>query len=164
MELIHQLFGEGKDLNALQMSMRALVMFFLTLIFIRIGGMRTFGKKSAFDSIIVIVLGSVVARGIAGASSFGATVAASLTMVIIHRLLGWLIVKSKAVETVIKGKRILLYENGRTLERNLAKASLSHDDLYESLRQEAQTESLDGVDKAYMENSGRISFILKKKE
>ncbi len=164
MEIIHQLFGVGKDLNALQMSMRSLVFFFITLIFIRIGGMRAFGKKSAFDNIIVIVLGSVVARGIAGASAFGATVAASFVLVLIHRLLGWLIVKSKAVEKLVKGSHIVLFQNNEIVHVNLMKAGMSKDDLFESLRMETNSETLDKVEKAYMENNGQISFILKKKE
>lgn len=164
MEIIHQLFGVGKDLNALQMSMRSLVFFFITLIFIRIGGMRAFGKKSAFDNIIVIVLGSVVARGIAGASAFGATVASSLVLVLIHRVLSWLIVKNKSIEKLIKGSHILLFHNNEIIYPNLTKAGMSKDDLFESLRMETNSETLDKVDKAYMENNGQISFILKEKK
>lgn len=164
MEVIHQLFGVGKDLNALQMSMRSLVFFFITLIFIRVGGMRAFGKKSAFDNIIVIVLGSVVARGIAGASAFDATVAASLVLVLIHRLLGWLIVKNKSIEKLIKGSHIVLFQNNEIVYNNLTKAGMSKDDLFESLRMETNSETLDKVEKAYMENNGQISFILKEKK
>ncbi|MGI8582874.1 MAG: hypothetical protein ACR2KX_11780 [Chitinophagaceae bacterium] len=52
-ELIFKLFGEGKDLNALQMGDRAFVMFFITLFLIRLAGMRAFGQKSAFDTILL---------------------------------------------------------------------------------------------------------------
>ncbi len=163
MEIIHRLFGEGKDLNALQMSMRAFVFFFLTLLFIRISGRRVFGKKSPFDNIIVIVLGSVVARGIAGASSFGATVAASFVLVIIHRLLSWFMIKNKSIEKLVNGNDILLYQNGEIIPNNLMKAGMSKDDLYASLRLETKAETLEEVEKSYMETNGRISFILKKK-
>ncbi len=162
MEIIHQLFGVGKDLTTLQMSMRSLAFFFITLIFIRIGGVRAFGKKSAFDSVIVIMLGSVVARGIVGATPFGATTAASFVIVLVHRVLGWLIAKNKTFEKIIKGSHVLLYHEGQIEHSNLIKAGMSHDDLYESLRLETKAETLDKVEKAYMENNGRISFILKK--
>ena len=38
-DLINTLFGEGKDLNTLQMASRAFVLFFITLILIRLAGM-----------------------------------------------------------------------------------------------------------------------------
>ncbi len=53
MGIITELFGEGKDLNALQMSCRTVVMFIIALAFFRIAGIKTFGKNSAFDNIII---------------------------------------------------------------------------------------------------------------
>ena len=38
------------------MSARAFVVYFIALLLIRISGKRTFGKKSAFDITITIVL------------------------------------------------------------------------------------------------------------
>jgi uncharacterized membrane protein YcaP (DUF421 family) len=64
---IYDLFGRGEDLTALQMSVRSFIMFFIALALIRIGGMRIFGKKTAFDNILVIMLGAVLARGVVGA-------------------------------------------------------------------------------------------------
>ena len=50
------LWGSGKDLTALQMSVRALAIFFITLALVRLSGRRSFGRKTAFDNIIVIIL------------------------------------------------------------------------------------------------------------
>ena len=74
---IKELFGSGEHLTALQMAVRAFIMFFITLALIRFGGMRIFGKKTAFDNILVIMLGAILARGVVGASPFFSTVAAS---------------------------------------------------------------------------------------
>src|SRR6476620_2190228 len=98
MEVLNEIFGTGKDLTALQMSARAFVFFFITLLYIRISGMRSFGKKSSIDMIIVIVLGSVIARGIAGASGFGATAASAAVLLIAHRLTAWICMKSEFAE------------------------------------------------------------------
>src|ERR1700685_3441978 len=70
MNLLHTLFGEGKDLNTLQMVCRAFVSFFLTLALIRVAGIRTFGKKTPFDNVITIMLGSIFSRVVVGASPF----------------------------------------------------------------------------------------------
>lgn len=44
MEILIKIFGEGKELNALQMSGRGVVMFFIALVLIRISGRRSFGR------------------------------------------------------------------------------------------------------------------------
>lgn len=161
MDTINTIWGEGEHLNALQMGVRACLMFFIALLLIRLGGMRIFGKKSAFDTIIVIMLGAVLARGIVGASDYWATVVASMVMIGIHRLLGWSSEKSERVNNIIKGKPILLFESGEICWENMKKASLTRSDLMESLRLETKKESLDHIDRAYMETNGRISFITK---
>jgi uncharacterized membrane protein YcaP (DUF421 family) len=161
MDLINTIWGTGEHLNVLQMVVRACLMFFIALILIRLGGMRIFGKKSAFDTIIVIMLGAVLARGIVGASDYWATVAASAVMIGINRLLAWLSEKYTGINNVIKGKPLLLFESGEICWENMKTASLTRSDLMESLRLETKKESLDPIDKAYMETNGRISFIMK---
>jgi uncharacterized membrane protein YcaP (DUF421 family) len=61
----------------------------------------------------------------------------------------------------VKGKPLVLYELGGIVWENMAAASLSKEDLMQSLRLETKQESLIGIEKAYMENNGRISFVMK---
>ena len=164
MDTINFLFGEGEKLNMLQMGMRAFLMFFIMLILIRFTGRRAFAKKSSFDNIIVIMLGAVLARGVVGASPFWATVAASIVMVIMHRITAWLAVKNKPVEKLIKGEYISLYNQKKFVDNNLTKTGISKNDLHESLRLETKKDSLEDIESAYLETNGRISFILKKEQ
>ena len=164
MDTIQFLFGEGEKLNILQMSMRALVMFLIMLILIRFAGRRAFAKKSSFDNIIVIMLGAVLARGVVGASPFWSTVAASIIMIILHRIVAWLSVKNNFVERLVKGNAILLFQKEKIVGKNLTKTGISKKDLHESLRLETKKDSLEDIEDAYLETNGRISFILKKKE
>jgi uncharacterized membrane protein YcaP (DUF421 family) len=164
MDKLYFWFGEGDHLNALQMSVRAFIMFFITLVLIRMAGMRTFAKKSSFDNILVIMLGAILARGVVGASGFFATIAASTVMVIIHRLLAFLCLKNEKIGKLLKGKTVILYKEDKILWNNMKKTSLSKTDLYESLRLETKKNSLNEIDTALMETNGRISFITKPKE
>lgn len=161
MEWIREFFGEGKELSALQMSARAFVFFFITLIYLRVGGVRTLGKKSPVDMVIIIVLGSLIARGVTGASSFAATASASAVLVLTARLMAWLGARNKKVETMTKGQRLLLFRNGRFYKEAFRKANITRHEFFESLRLETQSDDPGPIAEAYMEVSGRISFIRK---
>ncbi|WP_160712876.1 DUF421 domain-containing protein [Chitinophaga solisilvae] len=161
MTWVTTIWGEGEQLDILQMSVRAFVMFFIMLALIRLGGMRIFGKKSAFDTIVIIMLGAILARGVVGASPFFSTVAAATVLVVTDRFLAWLSERNKTINNLLKGKHLLLYKDGHIIRRNMRKASLSQSDLLESLRLETKCADFDKVDKVYMETNGRLSFIMK---
>src|ERR1700712_2366714 len=106
MEILIKIFGEGKDLNALQMSSRGVVMFVIALILIRVSGRRSFGVRSPLDNIITISLGAVMSRAIVGASDFVPVVVCCFVIVLMHRLTGMLIANYKSFGRVIEGEKI----------------------------------------------------------
>jgi uncharacterized membrane protein YcaP (DUF421 family) len=161
MEILFTLFGEGKDLNALQMSDRGVVMFVIALILIRISGRRSFGVRSPLDNIITISLGAVMSRAIVGASDFVPVVVCCFVIVLLHRLVGSLIARSKAFASLIEGEKILLFANGEFLEENMKKALVCREDLMQGVRKSAMTEDMSGIEKVYMERNGEISPIKK---
>ncbi len=164
METINFLFGKGEHINMFQMSVRAFTMFIIMLVLIRVSGMRTFAKRSPFDTIVTIMLGAVLARGVVGASGFVDTIVASGVMVVMHRVVAWLAVRNKKFERLIKGTYIKLYNNGALLSEALEKTGMSENDLHESLRLETKKLTLSEIDTAFLETNGRISFILKRDE
>jgi len=153
------LFGHGSNLSILQMSCRAFVIFFLTLIFLRIAGVRTFGKKSAFDNVIIILLGSVLSRAVVGASPFIATCVACLVFVVIHWLLGKLSYYSDLIGHLIKGERLILYKDGNENKKNMRLANISKKDLEESLRLTLNEADWQKVQEMILERTGEISII-----
>jgi uncharacterized membrane protein YcaP (DUF421 family) len=155
-------WGTGEELNILQTAVRAFVMFFITLALIRLGGMRVFAKKSAFDTIIIIMMGAVLARVITGNAPFIPTVAGSAVMVAVNKLLAWLSVKNVHLNRLIKGQSIRLFHDGKIDWKNMERACLSYSDLMESLRLETLKDSFADIETAYLETNGRISFIEKK--
>ena len=158
---INEIFGSGETLTAMQMAARAFVMFFIALLLVRIGGMRIFGKKTAFDNILVIMLGVILSRGVTGASPSFSTVAAGAAMVLIHKVLGWLAMTHVWVGKIVKGYRHSLYKNGEIDQKNLRKTSISKDDLLEGVRVEIHSDSLENVKEIFMEKTGQISVVKK---
>ena len=83
MHVFTAVFGEGTELDSLQMAMRAVAVFFAALILIRISGRRSFGQRSPFDYVVAILLGATLSRVIVGASPAIPTFAASLVIVLL---------------------------------------------------------------------------------
>lgn len=164
METITQLFGEGERQSVLQMSLRAVVVFIITLILLRIAGRRSFGMKSPFDNIIVILLGAILSRAVVGASEFCPTIAAATVIAVLHRFGAWLAALNLRFGALIKGQKIVLFKNGRIQNDNMRRALVSESDLYGSLRSSMNVEDFDSIDSAYMENNGQISFVKKEQE
>lgn len=162
-DFLYKFFGEGKDLNALQMADRAFVMFFITLFIIRLSGMRSFGQKSAFDMIIVIMLGATLSRAVTGASTFLPTVVAGIVLGLVHRILGILSIYNETIGAIIKGKKIILFQDNKFIKTNMLQCSLSHHDLEEEVRLSLNEATLENVKEIYMERSGKISVIKKDK-
>ena len=159
MELVDLLFGHGKDLNGLQMSCRALAMFFITIALIRISGMRSFGAKSAFDSCIVILLGATLSRAVTGASPAVPAVLAGLTIALVHRVLAMISVYNKTISHLVKSKEVSLYKDGRMNRKNMIKCNISEGDLAEGVRLAANVDSLEGIKEVFMERNGEISVV-----
>ena len=161
LRFFHTVFGQGKDLDSLQMVCRAILSFFLTLALIRTAGIRTFGKKTPFDNVIIIMLGSIFSRVVVGASPFLPTTLACFAFVLVHRFLAWISLYNDRVGSWIKGEASVLYVDGQLNKENMKKARISIKDIEESVRQQTNEDSLDKVKAIIQERSGEISVIVK---
>jgi uncharacterized membrane protein YcaP (DUF421 family) len=161
MNLLNQIWGQGKDLNALQMSSRAIIVFIFCLILIRISGRRSFGVRTPIDNIIVILLGTILGRAVVGASPFLPIIVASFLLTIAHRFMGWVIVHYKWAGKIIEGDKINLFSDGKFKKENLKRGLVCEEDVMQGVRKSALTEDLNKIDKIYIERSGEISALKK---
>ena len=159
MTIIDQLIGNGPHLNSLQMCIRAVIIFLFTLGMIRFSGMRVFGIKSAFDTCIIIMLGSILAKAVVGSSPFIPTIVAGLTIVLVHKLLAKWSMDNHMVGKIIKGSHRVLYKNNEFIKNNMQASSLSEHDILEEARLNLKQNSLENVQEVFIERSGKISFI-----
>ena len=159
MEIIDRLIGKGEELTALHMAIRTIIIFIIALIMLRIAGIRTFGKKTAFDLVIIIMLGAVLSRAIVGASPFVPIICASLVMVLIHRLLGILSYHSDFIGRLVKGEKKSLYKNGVPDKTNMRQVQISRNDIMEEVRVNLNQDNLRDVEEIFIERNGKISII-----
>jgi uncharacterized membrane protein YcaP (DUF421 family) len=154
-----KLWGEGELLGPVAMAVRAVAMSFVVLALIRVAGARSFGRKSSFDNVVVIMLGAIAARGVVGASPFVSTIFACAGVVAVHQILGRACVSFRWVSKVIEGDPVPLYRDGSVLHANLKRTNISESDLLQSHRLERQSSRLSPGMEAWLERNGRISFI-----
>jgi uncharacterized membrane protein YcaP (DUF421 family) len=163
MEVLKIIFGEGKDLDTLQMCVRGVVVFIIALILIRISGRRSFGLRTPLDNIISILLGAILSRAVVGASPFIPVIVCCLVIVCIHRALGWLIVRHDRIARWIEGNRIILFDDGHFISDHLKRGLVCKEDVMQGVRKSALTEDMTKIDKIFLERNGEISTIMKEK-
>jgi uncharacterized membrane protein YcaP (DUF421 family) len=161
MNWLVQLFGQGKDLTVLQMSMRSITVFVIALLLIRISGRRSFGLHTPLDNIITILLGAILSRAVVGASPFLPVIICCLVIVLIHRLLGMIVSKSETFSSVLEGDKMLLFKNGKFIDENMKKAQVCKENIMQGVRETALTDDLEKIDQVFIERNGAISVIKK---
>ena len=161
-QLLHTLLGIGtepKELTFLQVSVRGVVVFIATLIMVRLGSKRSLAEKTAFDAVLIVIIGSMLARAINGSEAFFPTLGTGFVLVLLHRLFGFAAYYSHAVGILVKGKPVMLVQGGSLQRKNMLWEHITQHDLEEDMRLEAETDDLSTIQAARLERSGDISFI-----
>jgi hypothetical protein len=162
LDFLFGLHADSHTITAVQLTMRAVAVFFAALVLLRLSGKHTFGGSTAFDMVVKIMLGAVLSRAIVAASPFWGTLGAGLVFVLLHRLLAWAAFRSEWVGRLVKGEATLLAQQGQALPDNLRQTDLSEKDLLEGLREQGNLASIDQAEAVYLERDGSISVVKKK--
>lgn len=161
-QLLQTLLGIGvqpNDLTFLQVSIRGVVVFIAALIMVRLSSKRSLAEKTAFDAVLIVVIGSMLARVINGSEAFFPTLGTGFILVLLHRLLDVAAYYSHTFGFLVKGTPVVLVQNGRLERENMFWNHISKHDLEEDMRLDAKTEDLSKIKTARLERSGDISFI-----
>jgi uncharacterized membrane protein YcaP (DUF421 family) len=150
---------EPKQLTFLQVSLRGVIVFIATLIMVRLSSKRSLAEKTAFDAVLVVIVGSMLARAINGSEAFFPTLGAGFVLVLLHRLIGLAAYYSHIFGILVKGQPVLLVQNGKIDRKKMLWNHISEHDLDEDMRLDAKTENLSKIKAARLERSGDISFV-----
>ena len=147
-----------ETISTLHILVRTVLVFFITLAYVRLSGMRTFGDKTAFDAVIYIMLGAILSRAIVAASPFFPTLLAGLTLVVLHRIMAHATLFNEKLGNIIKGEQRLLVKDGKIIWKNMKRSNISELDLLGGLRKKGFS-AVTEVKKAYIERNGEISVL-----
>jgi uncharacterized membrane protein YcaP (DUF421 family) len=159
MEMLRALIGPDEgDATAAQLCVRAVILFAFGIAYIRIAGRRTFSQASPLDIVVALVVGSNLSRAMTGKAPFWPALAATLLLVVLHRLFALLTIRWAWLAKVMKAEPAVLVRDGVADRKAMLRHGLGDQDLLEGLRLE-QAESAKDVRLATLENSGKISVI-----
>ncbi len=146
------------DLEFWQLGLRAVIVYGVLILRVRFGKKRFLGEATAFDAILVIIIGSTASRAITGTAPFAGAISASFVLVGVHWIFSYISRSSPAFGHLIKGRTTLIVKNGRVLREALLDEHMSKDDLDEDLRKQG-CGSPAGIREARLERDGRLSVV-----
>lgn len=140
---------------------RAIILYILVLIVMRVMGKREIGQLQPFELAISIMIADLATIPMADVGIPITTgVIAMLSLLIMHLLISFINLKSMRMRAIICGKpRILIYR-GKIQEKALIKERFTMNELEERLRS-VNVMNLGDVEYAILETSGQISVIPK---
>lgn len=150
---------QSHDLQFGHMAARALVVFVFGLVLARVADRRCLGRNAGFDAMLVIILGSVLSRGVNGQAAFFPTLGASAVLVLLHHVLAALAFRFHAFSWLVKGSSRVLIRRGELDQSALAQTKITLDDLTENLRLNGNIASLAEAKEARLERNGQVSVV-----
>src|SRR5437667_12798554 len=110
---------EPKELTFLQVSLRGVIVFIVTLVMVRLSSKRSLAEKTAFDAALIVIIASVLARAINGSAPCFPSLGIGFILLLLHRLLCLTASYSPDFGMCTKGKAALLVVIARLQRRNM---------------------------------------------
>ncbi|MGE0258807.1 MAG: DUF421 domain-containing protein [Alphaproteobacteria bacterium] len=151
-------FGNGPDLDWYQECARAVLIFVYGLVLVRIAGRRIFGKWSALDIVVSIIIGSNLSRALTGGAPLWGTLVATTLLVALHWVLARLVVAFPGFSRVVEGRSIELARHGALKDSVRQRQGISEADLDEALRQSG-VDDIAAARVVTLEPSGKITVL-----
>src|SRR5438094_10245141 len=134
LEIFLGLSVEPKDLTFIQISLRAIIVFLVTLIIMRLGHKRSLSRKTPFDAVLLVILPAVRSRAINGSAAFFATIGGGVRLVVLHRLFACLAFYSHGFGILVKGRPDVIVLDGDCDFRVMRRNHVSTNEIDEDMR------------------------------
>ena len=145
----------------MDLVLRAIFLYFFVFALTRVIGRRELSSLAPFDIILLIVAGDAIQQGLTqdDYSLTGAVLVVG-TFAVLQLFTSYASFRFIRLRPILEGEPIVIIQNGKLLDRNLKRERVTEEEVAEEARQQ-QIGSLDEVEWAVLENSGKISFLTK---
>ena len=141
------------------MGCRAFIVFVVSILLVRVADRRLVGRNAGFDMMVVVILGSVLSRGINGQAAFFPSLGVSAVLIVFHHLLATAAFQWSWFSRVVKGDEDILVRDGKVDRAAMRRCKITNDDLAENLRLNGNETNIEDIAEARLERNGSISVV-----
>jgi len=129
------------------------------IVLLRLTGKRTLSKLNAFDLVVTVALGSILATALL---SKDVPLLEGLTgfavLVVLQLIVTWLSVRSAVVRQLVRAEPALLYYRGEFRHGTLRTERMTENEVYQAVRMSGRG-GLEQVEAVVLESDGTMSVI-----
>lgn len=142
-----------------QFAVRGIVVYIILLGMMRLAGKRSFGEMSAFDVIVLTLVGGTLRTSIIGPdTSFLGALISVAGILAMDRGLAWICARNAFINRLVEGWPTILARNGQRVPEALRQCNLPAA-VFDRALHTAGLESEATVITARLEPNGKITFI-----
>lgn len=135
--------------------------YFSLLVLLRFSGKRTLSQMNAFDLVVTVALGSVLATIILSDDvALAEGVVAYVTLIGLQFVIEWVSVRSKTVRDLVKGHPQLLFYRGAFLEREMRQERVDREEILSAIRGQGIAD-INDVDAVVLETNGVFTVLVR---
>ncbi len=145
------------EIDALELVLRAVIVYAVLLLLVRITGKRTVGQFTPFDLLVVMLVSEAAGPSMTGQDqSLLGGLLVCLILIGLNTVVGIVTAHSRWAEKLLEGEAVLLGRDGVIFESARKKHRVSRNDIEQALR-EADCD-LEDLRYAFLEADGRVSI------
>ena len=137
---------------------RAVALYGIALLVIRIMGKRTVGNFTAFDLLVALMLGEVMDEIIYGEVPFVQGTVAILTIASAHYANSWLSYWGHGLDKLLEGTPTVVVRDGQLQRKGMRAERMNENDVRAELRLN-DVDDLEEVHLAMVETDGQVSVL-----
>jgi uncharacterized membrane protein YcaP (DUF421 family) len=145
--------------SIIRTGVTTILAYFCLILLLRISGKRTLSKMNAFDFVVTIALGSILATVLLNKSvALADGVLAFLLLVFLQYLITWLSVRYKSISQLVKATPTLLVYRGEMLHQAMKKERVNEDEIHAIIREKGMG-SVQEADAVVLETDGSLTVV-----
>lgn len=124
------------DIHPFELALRALAVYALLLLMMRLTGRRTVGQFTPFDLLVVMLVSEAAGPSMTGSDqSLPGGLIVCFILIALNTLVGFVTARWRGAEKLLEGEAVLIGRDGRIFESARKKHRVSQNDVEKALRE-----------------------------